>query len=123
MNKRSASMVAAGLILTLVVGGLAVAIGLTGPSVSSAVPRARRTASKPVVRTVKRTVTVHKKAEPQTAGVVQVAAPVVPATAPSTSTSMSDHASGGYEEYEDEGGSEGHSEEGHGGGGEGAEDD
>ncbi len=119
MNKRSASMVAAGLILTLVVGGLAVAIGLTGPSVSSAVPRAERTASKPVVRTVKRTVTVHKKAEPQTAGVVQVAAPVVPATAPSTSTSMSDDSSGGHEEYEDEGGSE----DGHGGGEEGAEDD
>ena len=57
MNKRSALMVAAGLILTLVVGGLAVAIGLTGPSVSSAVPRARRAAVEPMVRTVRRTVT------------------------------------------------------------------
>ncbi|MGZ8629482.1 MAG: hypothetical protein ACXWZF_00740 [Actinomycetota bacterium] len=121
MNKRSALMVAAGLILTLVVGGLAVAIGLTGPSVSSAVPRAGRTTPEPVVRTVKRTVTVHKEAEPQHAGVVQVPASVVPAA--SSSTSVSDDSSGGYEEHENEDGSEDHSEGEHGGGEGGAEDD
>ena len=30
MNKRSALLVSAGLVLTLIVGGLAVAVGLTG---------------------------------------------------------------------------------------------
>lgn len=83
MNKRSALLVAAGLILTLVVGGLAVAIGLTGPSVSSAVPRSGRSAVEPVVQTVRRTVTVHETADQATGAVVQLAASTASA-APST---------------------------------------
>jgi hypothetical protein len=77
-------MIAAGLILTLVVGGLAVAIGLTGPSVSSAVPRARRAAVEPMVRTVRRTVTVHKTGDHATGTVVQLASSSASA-APSSS--------------------------------------
>jgi len=58
MNKRSALMLSAALVLTLIVGGLAVATGVTGPTVSNAVPRAeRRSSPEPIVRTVRRTVT------------------------------------------------------------------
>ena len=89
---------AAGLILTLVVGGLAVAIGLTGPSVSSAVPRARRAAVEPMVRTVKRTVTVHKQADPTTGTVVQLAT----STLPAASSASSDDGSGELEDRDDD---------------------
>ena len=42
MNKRSAMLMAAGLVLTLIVGGVAMSIGLTGPTSSEATPRAER---------------------------------------------------------------------------------
>jgi hypothetical protein len=62
MNKRSAMLMAAGLVLTLIVGGVAMSIGLTGPTSSEATPRAeRRRAAAPIVKTVKHTVTVHKR--------------------------------------------------------------
>jgi hypothetical protein len=62
MNKRSAMMVAAGLVLTLVVGGVAVAVGMVGPSTSAAGPRTvrRQEQPKPIVKTTKRTVKVHQ---------------------------------------------------------------
>jgi len=62
MNKRSAMLVAAGLVLTLVVGGMAVAVGMVGPSTSAAGPRTVRQHKqpKPIVKTVKRTVKVHR---------------------------------------------------------------
>ena len=62
MNKRSAMLMAAGLVLTLIVGGVAMSVGLTGPTPSGAAPRAeqRRTAT-PIIKTVKHTVTVHKR--------------------------------------------------------------
>ena len=82
MKKRSALMVAAGLVFTLVVGGLAVAIGITGPTVSGGTPRAARSVQ-PEVRTVKRTVTVHKKAKAGGSSVVRVADPSTAATSSS----------------------------------------
>lgn len=107
MNKRSALMLSAGLVLTLIVGGLAVATGLTGPTVSNAVPRAQRSStSEPVVRTVRRTVTVHKKADAKPGQVVRVAAPAATAGtsgSPGTSgTSGSDDAYGDDDGYEDD---------------------
>lgn len=102
MKKRSASMVAAGLIFTLVVGGLAVAIGMTGPSVSNGVPQADRSATEPVVRTVRRTLTVHKQAESGSPEVVQLAATAATATPPSPSGSDDDSTSG-QEDHESEG--------------------
>ena len=65
MNKRSAMLMAAGLVLTLIVGGVAMSVGLTGPTPSQAAPRAghRQKAPKPIIKTVKHTVTVHKKGE------------------------------------------------------------
>ena len=104
MNKRSALMLSAGLVLTLIVGGLAVATGLTGPSVSNAVPRVQRSStSEPIVRTVRRTVTVHKKADAKPGQVVQVGAPAATSDASGSSgTSGSDDDS--YEDsYDDEG--------------------
>lgn len=107
MNKRSALMLSAGLVLTLIVGGLAVATGLTGPTVSNAVPRAQRSStSEPVVRTVRRTLTVHKKADAKPGQVVRVAAPSATAGtsgSPGTSgTSGSDDAYGDDDGYEDD---------------------
>ena len=62
MNKRSAMLMAAGLVLTLIVGGVAMSVGLTGPTPSEATPRAeRRQTAAPIVKTVKHTVTVHKR--------------------------------------------------------------
>lgn len=100
MKKRSALLVAAGLVLTLIVGGLAVAVGLTGPSVSTAVPRVdRRATSEPIVRTVRRTVTVHKKAEAKAGEVVQIAAPATATTSSNdVSQSSGDDASFGDDE-------------------------
>jgi hypothetical protein len=110
MNKRSALMLSAGLVLTLIVGGLAVATGLTGPTVSNAVPRAQRSStSEPVVRTVRRTVTVHKKADAKPGQVVRVAAPAAtagtsgsPGTSGTSGTSGSDDAYGDDDGYEDD---------------------
>jgi hypothetical protein len=107
MNKRSALMLSAGLVLTLIVGGLAVATGLTGPTVSNAVPRAQRSStSEPVVRTVRRTVTVHKKADAKPGQVVRVAAPAATAGTSGSSgtsgTSGSDDAYGDDDGYEDD---------------------
>ena len=63
MNKRSAMLMAAGLILTLIVGGVAMSVGLTGPTPSEAGPRAdrRQKTAVPIIKTVKHTVTVHKR--------------------------------------------------------------
>jgi hypothetical protein len=99
MNKRSALMLSAALVLTLIVGGFAVATGLTGPTVSNAVPRAeRRASSEPVVRTVRRTVKVHKKADAKPGEVVTVAAPAAAAASPSSSNDLS----GDDDSYEDD---------------------
>jgi hypothetical protein len=105
MNKRSALMLSAGLVLTLIVGGLAVATGLTGPTVSNAVPRAQRSStSEPVVRTVRRTVTVHKKADAKPGQVVRVAAPA--ATAGTSGSSGTSGTSGSDDAYGDDDGND-----------------
>ena len=73
MNRRSAMLVAAGLIFTLIVGGIALAIGLTGPTSSAAAqPRMHLKAKrdKPRVRTVRRTVKVHRQAPAPAAVIV-----------------------------------------------------
>jgi hypothetical protein len=75
MNRRSAVMLAGGLVLTLIVGGLAVATGLTGPAVSDAETLTGGGSAEPIVRTVRRTVTVHRKADAVPGEVVQVQAP------------------------------------------------
>ena len=58
MNKRSAIVVALGLVAALVIGGVGFAVGMTGPAPS--VASVRQPA--PTVRTIHRTVTVHRPA-------------------------------------------------------------
>jgi hypothetical protein len=106
MNKRSAMLVAAGLVLTLIVGGVAIAVGMTGPSSSAASPKTvkQHKKQKPIIKTVRRTITVHKKAP-----AAAVAAPVYAAssgTAPSTSSgyASSNTGSGSGSSYGDDGG-------------------
>jgi hypothetical protein len=60
MNKRSAMLIAAGLVLTLGIGGLAVSLGLTGPAAVNAADAAR---AERVVRVERRTVTVDRTAD------------------------------------------------------------
>ena len=63
MNRRSAMLMAVGLVLTLIVGGVAISLGLTGPTSSAATPRVGEQIKKqkPIVLTVRDTVTIHKK--------------------------------------------------------------
>ena len=63
MNKRSAMLIAAGLVLTLGIGGLAVSLGLTGPAPVNAADAAR---PERVVKVERRTVTVHPTADAAT---------------------------------------------------------
>ena len=69
MNKRSALFVAGGLVVTMLIAASAILMGVTGPSSAHANVVPPHHKQKPVVKTIKRTVTVHE-----------------PALAPSTST-------------------------------------
>lgn len=89
MNRRSAITIAAGLVLTMVVAGGAIALGMTGPSQATAADPAQPTSvtrPSPEVRTITRTVRVERGDED---GAVAVAAAdtgsatASPATAPS----------------------------------------
>lgn len=105
MNKRSAITVALGLVAALVIGGVGLTMGMTGPAPSLASVRDPA----PKVRTIHRTVTVHRPA---------ASAATVIATAPAPSVGAG--AQGGYDDdgFEDEGYAEGHDEgEDHGGSG------
>jgi len=62
MNKRSAAIVAAGLVAVLALGGFAYSRGLTGPSVSAAAAGERVSHPKPMVRTHTKRVVVHRSA-------------------------------------------------------------
>lgn len=61
MNKRSAALMAAGLAVVLMLGGVAFSLGLMGPTASVAAPRAADHA-KPIVRTHTKRIVVHKQA-------------------------------------------------------------
>lgn len=94
MNKRSAVLIAAGLVLTLVVGGLAVSLGLTGPAPVNAAGPVR---PERVVKVERRTVTIHQDAGPTSTEAVTLSAPA-----------MDDDAEDGYDEDESEHESESH---------------
>jgi hypothetical protein len=103
MNKRSAMMVAAGLVLAMLVAGMAVAAGFTGPEASAGGSRAttdeiqRR---EPKVRTITETVTVHRKAEASDQGTLSPVVVTQTPSAPASTSSSSDDF--GDDEYEDE---------------------
>jgi len=76
MNRRTAMVTSAGIVIAMLVAGLATTMGLTGPS-ADARSAGRRPA--PRVRTTTETVTIHRKADapsaaPATYRVVQTAA-------------------------------------------------
>jgi hypothetical protein len=132
MNKRSAMLVAAGLVLTLVVGGVAVAVGMTGPSASSAQPKlTHHKKNKPIIKTTKKTITVHKKAKAQPGAVVTVPGTYSGTTSSSSGSSSSygDSSSSGTSYGDDSSGEDHEDSEDPGstddgsGGGSGVEDD
>jgi hypothetical protein len=101
MNKRSAMLMAAGLVLTMIVAGVAITAGLTGPSASAAVPRAvRQRPLKPIVKTIRTTRTVHKQA-PAAPAVATFSRVAPTAVAPIIYASPS--ATGGYVDDQGEG--------------------
>ncbi len=80
MNKRSAAVVAAGLVAVLALGGFAYSRGLTGPGVSVANAGERASRPEPIVRTHTKRVVVHRQAP-------ALAPRIVYSQAPSTSSS------------------------------------
>ncbi len=111
MNKRSAMLMAAGLVLAMVVAGIAITAGLTGPSASAAAPRAvRHHPLKPIVKTVHTTQTVHRKAPGSSVVTRSTSAPPVVFTTMSPSAASYAFDDSGHGEdhgYPDDGGSYG----------------
>lgn len=103
MNKRSAMMVAAGLVLAMLVAGMAVAAGLTGPEASAGGSRANGEAQDraPKVRTITETVTIHRTAKSDDATPEPVIVTQPPAT-PATSAPDVDDDGFDDDAYEDE---------------------
>ena len=99
MNKRSAMAVAAGLVLAMIVAGVALATGITGPSSDAgttvAVPSE---AQEPIVRTVTRTIEVHETGEPTISG----QAPVIVRSSEDPGSAVSDDPQGTYGDDENE---------------------
>lgn len=103
MNKRSAVLVAAGLVVALIAGGLALGSGIVGPSPTTAVASTGSAQQQePRIRTVTKTIKVHRKAKDEsTSGAASVNSGAV-----STSSSWSDHDDSDHEdgfELDDEG--------------------
>ncbi len=87
MKKRSAMTVAAGLVAALLAGAVAMSLGFSGGQTASA----GSGDPKPRVRTIERTVTIHRKAKPKAPEVVTITAPAVQnAEASLAATSSSD---------------------------------
>jgi hypothetical protein len=113
MKKRSAMTVAGGLVAALLAGMVAMSLGFaSGPSAT-----AGREPVKPRVRTIERTVTIHKKAKQKPAQVVRVTAPAPTSvqSAPSAGTSF-DESDDSFES-EHEGDGEDHGDSGYDDGG------
>jgi hypothetical protein len=90
MNKRSAVLVAAGLVFALIAGGLALGYGIVGPSPTTAVASAERPKQRePRIKTIEKTIKVHRKAEVGGGAGGAGGAPSV-ATSPSSPGSWSD---------------------------------
>jgi hypothetical protein len=117
VKKRSAMFVAAGLVLAMVVAGIGFAMGMTGPTADAkkAPLQVKASKQKPIVHTVTKTITIHKKAKTTDDGSTPSTPVVVQSTAPGSSTSddtTSTSSSGGYEsetessEHESDSGSE-----------------
>ncbi len=116
MNKRSAMLIAAGLVAALFAGGTALSFSLAGGTAAAQdTPRVD-----PIIRTKHRTITVHEKAKADPGRVVRVSLP--PSAPTGSQVSGASGPSGGDDAYEhetedqeheyqgpDDGGSEDHS--------------
>ena len=100
MNKRLATIVAAGLVAVLALGGLAYSRGLTGPGVSVAAASERVSGLTPIVRTHTKRIVVHRSAPPPPPRIVYSQAAPFGAMEKSDSDGGEDQ---GYEGQEDQG--------------------
>ncbi len=92
MKKRSAMVMAAGLVLALLVGVAGLSVGLAGPDTAGA-----SGTSDPIVRTEHETVTVHRDAKAEPAETVEVVR--VAQTTPAAGDVLDD---GGHEDEDEE---------------------
>ena len=106
MKKRSAMLVAAGLVLAMVVAGLGFTMGLTGPTADAKRVSVGRTSQKPIVHTKTKTITIHKQAESQSSDASIVYSDgTAPGTSGATTSSYGDD-SYEHDSYEHESESE-----------------
>ncbi len=89
MNQRTAMLMAGGLVLAMVVAGMALAMGVTSPSQAAAHVAKTGQERNPIVRTVTRTETVHRQAQTSGSSDGYVGTAGVPATAPAYPSSSS----------------------------------
>ncbi|MGZ4148513.1 MAG: hypothetical protein ACXVQJ_00585 [Actinomycetota bacterium] len=116
MKKRSAMFIAAGLVLAMIVAGVGFAMGMTGPTADAkkATLHVKAKREKPVVHTVTKTITIHKKAKATDDGpatsqpviIQQATAPPTTSSAPTTSTSSSGESENESEHESSDSGSE-----------------
>jgi Mg-chelatase subunit ChlI len=98
MNKRSAAIVAAGLVAVLTLGGLAYSRGLTGLGVSVAAAAGERVSHpKPIVRTQTKRKVVHRSAPAPAPRIVYSQAPSTYTAASSGAQDQSGSNDGTYE--------------------------
>jgi hypothetical protein len=105
MKKRSAMTVAAGLVAALLAGSVALSLGFTGGQTASA----GSGHTTPRVRTVERTIKVHKKAKARKPVVMTIAAP---ASAAQRATASASATSGWSDDESGDGGFESEHESG-----------
>jgi len=101
MNKRSALLVASGLVLAMVSAAFGIMMGFTGPSSAGAHGVHVRAERKPVVKTVTDKRTIHKAAPGGTAG----GSAVVLTRTPAPPTGGSDNGTEGSQQGTDDGSS------------------
>ena len=101
MNKRSAAIVAAGLVAVLTLGGFAYSRGLTGLGVSVAAAGGQVSHLKPIVRTHTKRVVVHRSASAPAPRIVYSQAPSMPSS--SAASGAQDQSGSNDGTYDDEG--------------------
>ncbi|MGE5225635.1 MAG: hypothetical protein ACM3OO_02040 [Planctomycetaceae bacterium] len=108
MKKRSAMFVAAGLVLAMIVAGVGFAMGMTGPTADAkrAPLQVKASKQKPIVHTVTKTITIHKKAKATDDGPVASTPVIVGSTAPASTTDDTASSTSSSDGYENESESE-----------------
>ncbi|MGZ8585678.1 MAG: hypothetical protein ACXWXP_09405 [Actinomycetota bacterium] len=102
MKKRSAMSIAGGLVAALVAGFAAMSLGFARGDTT---PTASAERVEPRVRTIERTVTIHKKAKSEEAPVVRTIPAPAPASAsaPASADDEDGYEDDGFEDHDDDG--------------------